>query len=188
MTEWNEHVESILRGVAHALNNRAAALSAAIELARDAPADDESAASGILSPELERLKQMADAVASVGTPRRVKEAFAPSDAAAEAERVLRMHATTRDAGPMEVRSISPVRVERWMFVRALIALAAGAHDVRIVDDGDWVCVRAMGTSAESVLVGELARLMEGEPVSDASGRGFRIPSLASLRRREARSA
>jgi hypothetical protein len=187
LKEWNQHVECILGGVAHALNNRAAAMSAVLELARDTSGQDESAASSILGPELERINQMADAVATVGAPRRGIEAFAPSDAAAEVARVLRMHTKTRNGHvPIDARSASPVRVERWMFVRALIAVAATASSVRIVDDGDWVSVHAADTPGESVLANELARLMEGEPVNNGKERGFRVPSLASLRRREAR--
>jgi hypothetical protein len=190
--EWNCNVEGILRGVAHALNNRAAALSAVMELASDG---DASAAS-ILKSELQKVRDLSAVVRTIGTPRQGTEALAPREAAADALAVLGMHADQRQRVTLiEAANDAAVRAPRWMFVRALIALVssipvsgATPHSVRVtvVADDDWVTVRADAAghdlAARSALTAELARAMGGEVLTDAYG--FRLPSLAAVRRRE----
>lgn len=186
LEEWGEHVESILRGIAHALNNRAAALSAILELARD-PADAADATdvtNSILSTELERVTDLVGIVRSLGAPRRGVEAFAPGDAAEEALAALKLHAETNGrAVVIDSSAASPIRVEKWMYVRALIALGASASPIIVRAEGDWLLTRAGGVAGTSTLVAELARLMGGEPLEDQ--RGLRLPTLAALRQREA---
>jgi hypothetical protein len=186
--EWNAHVEAILRGVAHALNNRAAALSALIQLADDSePAPTLRA---ILATELDRVTGLASALRIIGTPRPGEEAFAAADAASEALQVLALHADQRDATTgIDARDAAPVRAYRWMFVRALIVLAANAGRgnaghvrVEIRSSGDHLIVSvASKTPAPSPYVQEIARAMGGEALSE--GQGFRLPTLAALRRR-----
>jgi hypothetical protein len=111
--------------------------------------------------------------------------------------VLELHASHRDhPAVIEPATETPVRVPKWMFVRSLIALAASASEycnagarIEIVDDGDWIVTRAHGVSRDcadvSPYAAELARAMGG--LSErADVCGFRIPSLAAIRRREAR--
>lgn len=187
LAEWSGHVDGVLRGIAHALNNRAASLSAVMELARE-PAEEGGAITTLLSIELQRIGDLAAVVGAIGAPRRGAEAFTPADAAADAARVLSVHSGLREPrATFEAASAGPVRGERWMFVRALIALASDAERVTIVDDRDWVVARAHGGDAtrSTTLLEELSRLMEGETLDDGQ-RGFRVPSLASLRRREGR--
>lgn len=178
-----------MRGIAHALNNRAAALSAVIELSRE-PDEDPPVVESILGIELQRVTELAAAVRSIGAPRGGVEAFSPHDAAAEALAALKLYVDRRDLlVTIDATSATPIRVPRWMFVRALIALGATAGkdgaDARIsaVEDGDWliVAVRA-GASFESPCVTELARAMGGGPLED--GRGFRVPTLSAVRQRE----
>ena len=186
--EWNAHVEAMLRGVAHALNNRAAALSALVQLADDG----ESAPTlrGILENELERVTGLAAAIRSIGTPRDGEEAFAPGDAAVEAMDALKLHADQREVSTtIESRGAPPIRVQRGLFVRALIVLAANAGRadprarVEMQSSGDDLEVRVEGsTPAASSFVQEIARAMGGEAVSD--GRAFRVPTLAAIRQRE----
>lgn len=184
---WSRHVDAVLQGIAHALNNRAAALSAAVQLARDD--GSASVVDGVLAPELERITELAAAVRTLGAPRGGVEAFSPKDAAAEAAAVLKLHAAYKTrVVAIEARGAAPVRLHRWMFVRALIALTADTTsdgDVRVTveDDraGDWVAVRA-NAATPSAYVSELAVAMGGEAASD----GFRVPTLAALRRREGR--
>ena len=185
--EWNRHVEAILRGVAHALNNRAAALSALIQLADDSePAPTLRA---ILATELDRVTGLAAALRIIGTPRPGEEAFAAADAASEALQVLALHSDQRDATTgIDARDAAPVRAYRWMFVRALIVLAANAGRrstnvrVEIRSSGDDLIVSVAGeTPAPSPYVQEIARAMGGEALSE--GQGFRLPTLAALRRR-----
>jgi hypothetical protein len=185
--EWNRHVEAILRGVAHALNNRAAALSALIQLADDSePAPTLRA---ILATELDRVTGLAAALRIIGTPRPGEEAFAAADAASEALQVLALHSDQRDSTTgIDARDAAPVRAYRWMFVRALIVLAANAGRnsanvrVEIRSSGDDLMVTvASETPAPSPYVQEIARAMGGEALSE--GQGFRLPTLATLRRR-----
>src|SRR3954462_539692 len=92
--EWSHNVDSILRGVAHALNNRATALSALIELASDGDAAEST--TPILETEMEKVRDLSAVVRTVGMPRQGIEAFAPRDAAEDASAVLRMHAGQRE--------------------------------------------------------------------------------------------
>lgn len=186
--EWNAHVEAVLRGVAHALNNRAAALSALIQLADD----NESPATlrGILDNELERVTGLAASIRAIGTPRDGEEAFAPGDAAAEAMDVLKLHAEQRELSTViESHAAPPVRARRGLFVRALIVLGANAGRadprarVELHAAGDALVAHVEGaTPAASAFVQEIARAMGGDGINE--GRAFRIPTLAALRQRE----
>ncbi|MEX2180299.1 MAG: hypothetical protein WD801_16410 [Gemmatimonadaceae bacterium] len=196
LAEWSEHVEHVLRGIAHALNNRASAISAVIELTRD-PEDDPEVTQSILATELERLTELSSVVRCIGMPRGGSEAFAPNDAVPEALTVLKLHAEQRERVIMiDAQGAPPTRVPRWMFVRALIALGATAAPdgdraattrLTVVEDGEWLVARAAGNGgACSRYAGELARAMGGGPLEGGGQCGFRIPTLASLRRREGR--
>lgn len=186
--EWSLHVEAVLRGVAHALNNRAAALSALIQLADDT--EPASTLSAILGTELDRVTGLAAAIRSIGTPRGGEEAFAAADGVSEALQVLALHADQRDATTtIDARDAAPVRVRRWMFVRALIVMAANAGRananvrIEIRSSGEELVVRVASESpAPSPYVQEIVRAMGGEMSSD--GLGFRLPTLAALRQRE----
>jgi hypothetical protein len=193
IVEWNGHVESVLRGIAHALNNRAAALSALMELTSEPP-EDPPVIRSILGTELDRVQSLVGVLRSVATRRGAVEAFTPGDAAAEAAAVLDVVTELRDMTlQFDVQRAEPVRVARWMFVRSLIALGAGisrpsgAQESRIMlSAGDeWLEVSASDTGQRpSLLVSELASAMGGEVFADRYG--FRIPTLAALRRREGR--
>jgi hypothetical protein len=195
--EWNQTVENVLRGIAHALNNRAAALSAVIELSKD-PTDDPAATSSILTSELERVQSLGSVIRSIGHPRAGAEAFAPRDAAEEALEVLMLHAEQRDRTiTIDASAAPPTRAPRWMFVRSLVALAVGGSRglspgtnlrISITEDGEWIVARIESASSQSPVASpymcELARAMGGAPLEQAPG--FRVPALTALRRREAR--
>jgi hypothetical protein len=195
LTEWQELTEQILRGIAHALNNRAAAISAVLELSRDAD-EDPSTATAILGSELERVQDMVTVMRAMGAPLIRIEAFDPADAARDAATVRGFHAQQRYRQVMfRALGAPPTRVRRWLFVRALIALGAdaareGAHSdtpatVTLEGDDDWLVARATDHSgATSCYARELAAAMGGEPLHAALG--FRVPTLAAIRRREGR--
>ena len=198
LNEWTGYVEGVLRGIAHALNNRAAALSAVIELIRD-PEDREDPAvvGSILGTELERVGSLVAAVRSIAAPRGGADAFTPSDAATEAAAVLSLHVEQREHHVViDAAGAPPLRVQRWMYVRALIALAANATridsaaTVRVTGDGEWLVTQL--NKAVSPLtpvtpyVSELAQAMGGSALAREEGYGFRVPTLAALRRREGR--
>lgn len=191
LREWTHHVECIMRGLAHALNNRAAALSAVIELSRE-PDDDPAATREILEGEMARVQELVAVVRAIGAPRAGIEAVVPADLVGELRGVLELHAELRDRSvTIDAAAAPPVRTERWMLSRALLALAAttspppGERSVTltIAADGDWLVARTRAEPA-SLYMKELARAMGGEPLPDGSG--FRVPTLEAVRRREAR--
>jgi hypothetical protein len=192
LQEWSAHVENVLRGVAHALNNRAAALSAVMELSRD-PTEGTEVVGSILGSEMERVTELVTVVRSVGVPKHVLEAFAPAEVAATAIAVLKVHAEQRDRRVALEGDGSPLRVPRWMFLRALIALVASAPGesqatITLKEQNDWLEVSLTASGAPSgltPLVSELARAMQGEAL--AGRYGFRVPTLALLRRSEGRA-
>lgn len=180
-----------MRGLAHALNNRAAALSAVIELSRE-PDDDPDATRQILEGEMARLQELVAAVRAIGAPRAGVEAIMPADLAGELRNLLDLHAELRDRNvAIDVVAPPPVRVERWMLSRALLALAAttppapGERTVTLTlaAEGDWLVARTRAEPA-SLYMKELARAMGGEQLPDGSG--FRVPTLEAVRQREAR--
>jgi hypothetical protein len=194
LREWQQLTEQLLRGIAHSLNNRAAAISAVLELSRD-PAEDGSATTAILETEFERVQQMVTVLRAIGTPLPRVDAFDPGDAAREARIVLGFHAEQRyRAVAFEGEGAPPTRVPRWLFVRALIALGADASrdageetptTVIVEGDADWIVARVADRAVGAVLScygTELAAAMGGEPLRGALG--FRVPSLAAIRRRE----
>lgn len=191
--EWLRHVESVLRGVAHGLNNRAAALAALVELTSE-PMEQPTVLREILDTEQQRVRDLVHSVRTIGAPRGEAEALLPADVAGDVDVVLAQHPDLRDgAVRIDATRASPVRAPRWAFGRALLALAAGLtggtraapRRLDITTEGDWLIVAADARGATpSLLVQELARHMGGEPLDDRYG--IRLPTLAALRRREGR--
>lgn len=186
-------MENVLRGVAHGLNNRAAALSALVELTSE-PAERPSVLREILDAEQQRVRDLVRAVLTIGAPRGDPEALSPADVVADVGIVLGQHPDLRGADlQIDASRGSPLRVPRWAFVRAVIALAAGLaggtragpRRLDITTEGDWLLIASGDRGpAPSPLAIELARHMGGEPLD---GRyGIRVPTLAALRRREGR--
>jgi hypothetical protein len=191
--EWSRHVERVLSGVAHGLNNRAAALAALVELTSE-PAEQPAVLREILNTEQQRVRDLVHAVRTIGESRGTAEALLPADVVSDVVIVLEQHPDLRD-GTVQIDATqgSPIRAPRWTLARALLALAAGltggtrAKPRRLVltTEGDWLIVTADdGAVRTSTLATELARQMGGEPLD---GRyGVRLPTLAALRRREGR--
>jgi hypothetical protein len=196
LREWQELTEQILRGVAHSLNNRAAALSAVVELSRDSN-EDTSSLTAILGAEFDRVQEMVTVMRAIGTPVVRTEAFDPADAAREAATVLGFHPQQRYRDvTFRAEDAPPTRVPRWLYVRALIALAAaasraggeGAGPARVTleGNGEWLVAGAPERAGAALTPygREVAAAMGGEPLRGAFG--FRVPTLAAIRRREGR--
>ena len=193
LVEWDGHVESVLRGVAHALNNRAASLTALTALVVEPDYTPETA-QGLLAMEVDRLSEIVGVVRAVGAPKGDVEAFEPADAARSASAVLALHAGMRDRTVTINASAPPVRAYRWMFVRALVVLVGQAAEgdrrapitLHLSETDGWVLATTTGSTVNkrSAYLEEIAVALGGEPL--AQGSGFRVPTLATLRRREGR--
>ena len=192
LMEWDAHVESVLRGVAHALNNRAASMSALMALVVE-PDYTPQTTRVMLSAEVDRLHEIVGVVRAVGAPKGDAEAFEPVEAARAASAVLSLHAALRDRKVLINAVAPPVRTCRWMFVRALIVLAGraaladrkNAITLEINEVDGWVHATAAAplSGGRSAYLEEIAVALGGEPVAAS---GFRLPTLATLRRREGR--
>lgn len=190
--EWTHHLENILRGVGHALNNRAAALAAVMEIT-SGDAADARAARDLTGEESRQLAALARVLRTIDAGDGAPQAFVPGDAVADALALLELHRDFRDGLPdIAAQHAAPVRTSRPLFVRELVVLAAGARAAGgriaplILDtEGDWLVATARGTGPCTPLAVELATAMGGEPLDD--GRyGIRIPTLEAIRRREGR--
>jgi hypothetical protein len=194
LREWQALTDRVLRRIAHSLNNQAAAISAVLELSGD-PAAEASAAS-ILETELERVRGLVAVLGAIGTPSARSEAFAPADAARDAALVLGFYDDREQAVFFDADGAPPTRLPRWLFVRALIAIGAVASrrastaapaTVQVRQDGEWIVVQLANGDGAAVLSpygAELASAMGGDRL--AGGLGFRVPTLAAIRQREAR--
>jgi hypothetical protein len=195
LREWEGHVESVLRGVAHALNNRAAAVSGVVEL-WNVPGET-SSNRALLEGEVHRIRDLVGAVRAIGSHGGQVESFEPTEAATAARVIIGLHADLRERSiTIDSASAPPLRTAKWMLVRTLVALAAaaavsgnrsGVATITIRGEAGWVVIRAAGVGLTPELtpyVLEMARAMGGEPLADVPG--FRLPSLAELRRREGR--
>jgi hypothetical protein len=203
LREWEEHAENVLRGLTHALNNRAASVSAVVELWNE-PEPASGSTRALLEAEVQRLRDLVGVVRTVGSRGAEVEAFEPADAVRAALAVIGLHADLRDRSiTIDCASAPPVRTRQWMLVRAVVALAAAASRrggsgasgsqgtgsvvIEVRGEAGWVVIRATGAGLMPGLtpyVLETARAMGGEPLADLAG--FRLPSLAELRRREGR--
>jgi len=189
LLEWEANAESVLRGVAHALNNRAASMSALTSLCME-PDYTPQATSKLLATEVDRMRDLVAVVRAVGAPRGDVEAFEPADAAQSASGVIAMHAALRDREVKLNANAAPVRTYRWMFVRGLVVLAARAAPNRspivlnVTERDGFVIAAADSATGRSPYLAEIARAMGGEHLEEASG--FKIPTLATLRQREGR--
>jgi hypothetical protein len=191
--EWEGHAESVLRGVAHALNNRAASMSALMALCME-PDYTPTSTRDLLATEVDRLHGIVGVVRTIGAPRGDTEAFEPADAAGSAKSVLGLHAAMRDRSVTIGGNPGPVRAHRSMFVRALVVTVArvAAADRRaaitldLSEQEGWVYAVAEGATPDgrSAFLDEIAIAMGGKPLPDAAG--FRLPTLATLRQREGR--
>lgn len=197
LREWERHLEDVLRGVAHALNNRAASVSAVLELSMESDRSD-SATRAMLAAEVQRLHELVAIVRTVGSPRDSVVAFDARDGLTAARGIMGVHAGMRERSiTLDAPIPTPVRSRQGMFIRAVVALAArasgpgpGTTTITMTERDHWAEVRAASTEGapgvRSRYADEVARAMGGEPLADAPG--FRLPTLTELRRREGREA
>jgi hypothetical protein len=194
LDDWATISNDLLQGLIHALNNRVAALSAFLELARLGDAVDPLAE---LPGEITHLQGLSALFALLPERRTQAEALELSTALDDAIRLHEHHPRFR-AERYEVRyegTAIPVRAPRWALVRTLVMLlhaakrdegATGGRDaVSVVVRADEVTmsVRVTAAAASRDLIAA-AGLAGGSIAREAETLVFRLPSLAELRRRE----
>lgn len=175
---WATLLEALLRGIIHALSNRAAGVLALAEIP---PAEHDAESLGMLPHEGRRMQELLRLVKLLpAEPAAVPAALVADEVMADALAIMMLHPSGRELTwhVAESRAAQPVRVERWVLLRALLLLmdaareraAAGgirAVELRLSDSAD----SAAAVVALSVADADRSRL-PAEAIGD--------PYLASL--------
>ncbi|HYD52685.1 MAG TPA: hypothetical protein VEA99_08660, partial [Gemmatimonadaceae bacterium] len=153
-TAWAEESESILRGLAHALSNRAIALDLAGDALDDEEAEARAAATAQIRGESVRVAELTRLLKllpreGLGRP----QALQVSEVLADAVALHAHHLELRDL-PLTTAIAAealPVRVERWALLRALVLLIAMARRAARAEGsaGGGVAIRVEGTEDET---------------------------------------
>lgn len=191
---WAEEGDALVRGLAHALSNRVAALSLAADDLADESPDVAAEARARLAGEVERLATIDRLLKLVPGDRAARaQALLPGEVLADA---LALHAHHLELREVTLRgaadaSAPPVRVPRALLLRALVLLlsagrrAAGGGAVSVTMDGDASALRVVVSPAGDP--GEAADLAAaiGGRIELAEGRAtMSLPSLQAVRERE----
>lgn len=195
VTEWQEEMEAVVRGMAHAFSNRLASLGALLELG-DAATHD-----GMLGvrAEMTRLLEANRLLKLVGADRQGEaEALQLSEVLRDA---LALHALRLDLRHVKCTTrvepgVLPVRVQPASLLRLLVVLLARASRratgsaVALTVAGDELETRvALATERPSPApvpdgLHVLARAVGGEVREREGETVLAIPSLVEVRRRE----
>lgn len=147
--DWSSLTDALLRGVAHALSNRAGALTALRDLGSS---DDEGRE--LLGGEIERLAQLLRLLRLVpAEPGASPEALDVAAVVRDAVAVLGLHPQARDLRwtlPV-VGTPQPVRAERWVLLRALLLLCAGALADSTARGASELAVTTSGDASTTVV-------------------------------------
>ena len=164
---WNDIADSLIGGIAHALSNRVATLSALGELMR--MDGDASEGSTMLRQEAGRFETIVQSLRLLGNEAGVSaEALELRDLLDQALALHKFHRDLRDveiAVESDVR-VPPVRIERRRAIHGLVMLLAAVASAA-VERQQTVRVRLAGD--ESAVRLTLA-VSDGEDVGTASGR------------------
>jgi hypothetical protein len=195
LDDWATISDDLLQGLIHALNNRVAALSAFLELARLGDAVDPLAE---LPGEITHLQGLSALFALLPERRTQAEALELSTALDDAIRLHEHHPRFR-AERCEVRyegTTIPVRAPRWALVRTLVMLLQAAKrreaatrgrdaaSVVVRADDSTMSVRVTAASDASRDLSAAAGQAGGSIAREGDTLVFRLPSLPELRRRE----
>jgi len=149
--EWLELVEQALQGLHHALNNRIGSLSAVVELFQLGDLPVEGASFDSMASDLARLGECSRMVRLL--PRDAVSGEEPlilDDVLAD---VFALHRFLHDVRDVQVTIVptpyvEPVRVTRWVLVRALTLLL---YDAKRLARAERTTVRIMTESDEQVV-------------------------------------
>ena len=194
--DWRTISEELLQGLVHALNNRVAALSAFVELARFG--DEEGDPLTVLPQEIAQLHQVNGLFALLPERRSDPEALELRVVLDDAIRLHEHHPALRGERVAVAYEGAPgaVRAPRWALVRAMVMLVHIAKRTREATPGGGdAALRVRGEHASvevhvltpmepSTDLVALAERCSGEIAREHDELVLRLPSLRELRRRE----
>ncbi|MEO8562518.1 MAG: hypothetical protein ABI601_10615 [bacterium] len=194
--DWATLSDELLQGLVHALNNRVAALSAFMELARFG--DDEADPLVVLPSEIEQLHRVNGLFSLLPARGSQPEALELPLVLDDALRMHEHHPRLRGDRCAVVCEGTPlpVRAPRWALFRVLLMLVhavkrsadtvqgRGGSPLRVVGDASSVSVHAHTPAEPSASLISLAGRCGGSCLREGEELVFRLPSILEVRRRE----
>jgi hypothetical protein len=199
LDDWPSLSDELLQGLVHALNNRVAALSAFVELAR--LGDDEADFLTELPAEIAQLHRVNGLFGLLPARGGNAEALELSLVLDDALKLHEHHPRLRSE-PVAIISegtMIPVRAPRWALLRALLLLVhaakregesvrgRGGASLRVGGESDELTVSLSTRGEPSPYLSKLARLCGGTIGREGDDLVLRLPSVVALRRRERES-
>jgi hypothetical protein len=193
--DWSKLSDELLQGLVHALNNRVAALSAFVELAR--LGDDEADSLIVLTTEISHLHRVNGLFSLIPSRGSEAEALELPLVLEDALALHEHHPRLRSERCVVIYegTALPVRAPRWALLRALVMLVDaakrfsidgghGASAIRVAGDESTVSVRAETHVEPSSSLVTLAERCGGSCTREKDELVLRLPSILELRRRE----
>jgi C4-dicarboxylate-specific signal transduction histidine kinase len=194
--DWATLSDELLQGLVHALNNRVAALSAFVELARFG--DEEANPMIVLPAEIVQLHRVNSLFALLPERGSEPEALELPLVLDDALRLHEYHPRLRSDRAVVVHEGTPlpVRAPRWALLRVLVMLvhaakrsAESAQDrggatIRVVGDSVTVSVHVTTRGEPSPYLLSTARRCGGWCGREGDEVVLRMPSILELRRQE----
>jgi hypothetical protein len=194
--DWTTLSDELLQGLVHALNNRVAALSAFVELAR--LGDEEADPTTVLPAELVLLHRVNSLFGLLPQRGADAEALELPLVLDDALRLHEHHPRLRSERCIVVCEATPlpVRAPRWALLRVLLMLVHAAKDaadsvrgsgcasVRVVGDSATVSAHVDTPAEPSPSLVSLAERCGGWCGREGNELVLRLPSLLELRSRE----
>ena len=193
---WPTISEELLQGLVHALNNRVAALSAFVELAK--LGDEEGDPVKVLPAEITQLHRLNTLFGMLPERRADAEPLEMSSVLDDAIRLHEHHPRLRSERVAVVMEGAPavVRAPRWALLRALVMLVHSARlavasgrapegaTVRIRGGEAAISVHVVTPAAPSADLRSIAERCNGTVAHEAGELVLTMPSVRELRRRE----
>lgn len=194
--EWRTISEELLQGLVHSLNNRVAALSAFVELAKLGDEDGDPLTT--LPAEIAQLHRVNALFGLLPERRAEAEALEVREVLDDAIQLHQHHPRLRGE-QLAVRfegQAGAVRAPRWALVRALVMLVhaakraaelgrrRGSTGLRVVVNDEHVSLHVDTEAAPSADLVALAERCNGIVTASGDELTLTLPSLRELRRRE----
>ena len=194
--DWRTVSDELLQGLVHALNNRVAALSACVELAK--LGDAEGDPFNVLSTEIAQLHQVNALFGLLPQRRSDPEALDLREVLDDAIRLHEHHPRLRGERVVVTSEGAPgvVRAPRWALVRAMLMLVhvakrsgesaqgRGGGILHVRGDDATIAVHVATTAEPAADLLAVADRCGGSVRREHDDLVLRLPSLRELRRRE----